>query len=188
MAADLVAGVQSELWHGLVRDAEQRSQRKLDEELESYLVFTLMRFVGDGALAERVMALDFLDGAQSTGRHKDLKLRDVGDRCLLLAGLYPQQARRRHVSLSYFCDLGRNAYSELAAHLRQALRSLYARLADAFTSLVGVLVEVRRLSGEWSGLDPLGRAELTQNGGQLDVDEAQRQFPGAIVIAGAGHA
>lgn len=188
MGAELIEGAQSELWHGLVKDAEQRSHRQLDEELESYLVFTLMRFAGDGALSDRVMALDYLAGAQGAGRNKDLRLRDVGDRCLLLAGLYPEQARRRHVSLSYFCDLGRTAYSELAVQVREALRTLYGRLASAFTTLVGVLVEVRRLSGDWRGLDPLGRAELTQHGGQLDVAEAERQFPGAIVIAGAGHA
>lgn len=188
MSVQLHEGPQSELWHSLVRDAEQSSQRTLDEELESYLVFTLMRFTGDQALAGRIMALDYLDSLVSAGRNKDHKLRDVGDRCLLLAGLYPEQARRRHVSLSYFCDLGRNAYGELAAQMREALRNLYARLADAFNSLVGVLVEVRKLSGQWQGLDPLGRLELSQRGNGLDVAEADRQFPGAIVIAGCGTA
>jgi len=189
MTLELHAGPQSSLWHALVRDAEARARRTLDEELESYLVFTLMRFTADNQLGARIMALDYLDGVTTQGgRHKGLKLRDVGDRCLLLAGLYPEQARRRHVSLNYFCDLGRSAYGDLAAQLRETLRLLYGRLAQAFTALVTVLIEVRKLSGDWAGVDPLARLELTQRGDQVDIGEAHAQFPGAIVIAGAGRA
>lgn len=187
-SVELFAGPQAELWQTLVRDAENRAQRMLDEELESYLVFTLMRFTADGELSTRVMALDLLDSLRSSGASNGLKLRDVGDRCLLLAGLYPEQARRRHVSLDYFCNVGRTAYDQLSVHLREALRELYGRLSNAFHALVRVLVEVRRLSGQWQGLDPLARLELTQRREGVDILEAQSQFPGAIVISGAGRA
>lgn len=185
---ELFAGPQAQLWQALVRDAEVRASRNLDEELESYLVFTLMRFTADGELGARIMALDYLDGVGTAGSNKGLKLRDVGDRCLLLAGMYPEQARRRHVSLDYFCNLGRTAYEELSVQLRLALRELYGRLSCAFHALVRVLVEVRRLSGDWQGLDPMAKLELTQRREGVDVIEAQSQFPGAIVIAGSGRA
>lgn len=185
---ELLAGAQAQLWQALVRDACGRARRTLDEELESYLVFTLMRFTEDAGLGARVMALDYLSGCQASGSDRGLRLRDVGDRCLLLAGLYPEQARRRHVSLDYFCNLGRTAYEELSAQLRQVLRLLYGRLSAAFHALVRVLVEVRRLSGSWQGLDLLGRLELTQQREGVDLAEAHVQFPGAIVIAGSGRA
>jgi hypothetical protein len=187
-SVELCAGAQAELWQSVVRDAENRANRSLDEELQSYLVFTLMRFTADGELGARVMALDLLTSLDTPGSQQSLRLRDVGDRCLLLAGLYPEQARRRHVSLDYFCNIGRSAYDRLSLQLRQTLRGLYGRLSTAFHALVHVLLEVRRLSGQWHGLDPLARLELSQRREGVDVVQSQALFPGAIVISGCGRA
>jgi hypothetical protein len=181
------SGSQASLWQQLVREAEDSSQRTLDESLESYLVFTLMRFTADEQLVARVMALDFLEGMQSSGKQKEMCLRDVGDRCLLLAGLYPDAATRKRVSLKYFCDLGQSAYDELASHMKAALASLYAQLAHGFHAMVRVLIEVRKLSKQWQGPDFFSRYALAHNAQGIDAQEAERQFPGAIVLTGAGH-
>lgn len=170
------------LWHELIRDAEQRAHSSLDETLESYLVFTLMRHQGDQQLAGRVMALELLEGLDCRGRRREDALRDVGDRCLLLAGLYPEQARERMVSLSYFVDLGRGSYDQLAAYLRAGLAELYQHLARSFAELVRVLVEVRMLSGVWQGLAPLDQYALCLSQGQLDLTRGQREFAGAVVL------
>ena len=185
-AADrrLCAGPQAALWQTLLQDAQRGWAQSLDEELESYLVFTLMRCTADAQLGARILALDWLDSLQYTGAVRETRLREVGDRCLLLAGLYPAQAQRRRVSLDYFCALGRSAYDTLAAQLRAALGSLYGRLAAGFEMLVRVLLGVRRLAGTD---DPLARMALLQRSG-LDPLQAASEFPGAIVIAGSGRA
>src|SRR5688572_546372 len=153
------------LWQELIREGEQRAGKALGEDLESYLVFTLMRHLGDAPLAHRVMALELLEALNAAGAQRKGELRDVGDRCLLIAGLYPDLAKRRRVPLSYFVDLGQGAYDTLAGEMRAALSALYAELARAFAQLVRVLVEVRKLSGEWRGLLPLDRHELAASAG-----------------------
>jgi len=173
-----------QLWHELVREGESRAHARLDEDLESYLVFTLMRHLGDAPLAHRVMALELLEALLKDGRRRRDELRDVGDRCLLLAGLYPDLAQRRRVSLRYFVTLGQGAYDQLAQELTRAVAALYAQLARAFAQLVRVLIEVRKLSGEWSGPEPLARLELAARGDGIDPGAAAQAFEGAIVVAG----
>ncbi len=184
----LTDATRTALWHDLVRDAERRVGRLLTEDIESYLVFTLMRLTGDAALGARILALDFLQSFGIQGQRRADELRDVGDRCLLLAGLYPEQAERRAVPLTYFCALGSSAYEALSEALRSGARSLYEQLARSFRALVRVLIEVRRLSGEWRGPSPLDQLALCEDRGTLDHAEAQRAFPGSIVIAGSGRA
>ncbi|HVF65319.1 MAG TPA: hypothetical protein VNE58_15125 [Casimicrobiaceae bacterium] len=178
MADILTRDSATALWQELVRDAEVKAGRVLGEDLESYLVFTLMRHYRDAPLAHRVVALEWLEAMQREGRQqrKD-ELRDVGDRCLLIAGFYPELAQRRHVPLSYFVEVGRGAYDQLASELRAALADLYAQLARAFAQLVHVLIEVRQLSGQWRGLQPLDRHALALQG-------EPGAFAGAVVVAG----
>jgi hypothetical protein len=158
--ADILTGEGTNLWHDLVREGEQRAQQRLDEDAESYLVFTLMRHHRDAPLAHRTMALELLEALQRSGRRREDELRDVGDRCLLLAGFYPDLAQRRRVDLGYFIALGRGAYAQLADEMRAALARLYAQLAEDFDRLVQVLMAVRGLSGEWRGPDAFARHDL----------------------------
>ena len=165
------------LWHDLVREAEQRGAAPLDDEIESYLVFLLMRHLRDAGLGGHVFALDYLATLDDVGTSRRDNLRDVGDRCLLIAGLYPQQAQRRLVSLNYFLDLGSRAYADIADVARTAYAELFRRLAAMFGRLVRVLVEIRRIGGA-DGLDAFGRHSL----GIADPAAAAREFPGAMVL------
>lgn len=169
------------LWHDLVREAEQRGAAPLDADVESYLVFLLMRHLRDAGLGGHVLALDYLRALDDAGTPRRDNLRDVGDRCLLIAGLYPQQAQKRLVSLKYFFDLGSRAYGDLADGARAAYAELFRRLATLFGRLVRVLVEVRRIAGS-DGLDAFGRYTLAA------ADPAAREFPGAVVITAPGRA
>lgn len=150
-------------WHSLVSDAEQAAGVKLDEELESYLVFTLMRYLSRPEMVQRVLALDYLQAAHSQGRDQQTKLRDVGDQCLLFSGLFPRRAERRRVRVSYYVDLGRSAYRHLG-HTRDPLSSLYADLSYAFVSAMDILQAVRNMREEQQ-LDPLNALELWQDTG-----------------------
>lgn len=146
-------------WHALVSEAETLSARTLDETLESYLVFLLMRFVARPDLAGRVLAIDYLRGSTSTGHLQVTQLRDVGDQCLLFSGLYPQHAERRLVRVSYYVDLGRGAYGQLAERLRHAGADVYQQLCQGFVALMDVLQAMRSLDGT-PAMAPLQSLEL----------------------------
>jgi len=175
-------GTATALWQGLVKDAEARASRQLGDDLESYLVFTLIRHQADGRLAGRTMALEWLETLLSSGRRREHGLRDVGDGCLLIAGLYPEQAERRRVSLSYFQDIGSDAYRHLGAVASDGLNRLFEQLAQAFAELVRVLFELRRLASAEGRLDPALAYAWCESRGRIRQDRAADVFPGAIVI------
>ncbi|MEE5088787.1 hypothetical protein V2H26_01565 [Xanthomonas euvesicatoria] len=135
-------GAPAELWQALVREAGQRIARPLDESREHYLVFVLLRFQRDAHLLSRTQALAWLHAQDQIGRVRADALRDVGDGCLLIAGLFPGVAQRRRLSVDYFIDLGRGAYSEVA-DTRCSDAGLFAQLAQSYRELVRVLAALR---------------------------------------------
>lgn len=168
-------------WHALVSEAESASARQLDETLESYLVFLLMRFVARPDLAGRVMAIDYLRGSAASGQLKEVALRDVGDQCLLFSGLYPRHAERRMVRVSYFVELGRGAYGQLAERLRHAGAEVYQQLAEGFIALMDVLQAMRSLDGS-PALDPLQGLELWADTGSRSGWESLRARTDAVPV------
>lgn len=149
------------LWQALVNDAEEAANRRLDETLESYLALTLMRFTRRPELASSVMALEFLDGARQAGAQQHDRLRDVGDKCLLVSGLFPQNAKRRLVSIGYFVNLGRSAYQQL----HDKIHGFYGRLAADFVPMMDVLHALRELNGQSAQIDLLDAFELWEETG-----------------------
>jgi hypothetical protein len=169
---------QMALWTDLVREAEAGAATRLDEELESYLVFLLMAHTRDVSLHARTVAIDYLLAKARSGALRRQELRDVGDRCLLLAGLYPEQAERRMVDIGYFLEFGSSAYRELSAALSAGFADLYRYLAEAFARLARVLMELRRYTRD---IAPLLLHELCTATGARASDP---QFPGAVLLAG----
>jgi hypothetical protein len=74
---------------------------------------------------------------------REQSLREVGDRCLLIAGLFPALAERRRVNVRYFMDIGRSAYLDIADTGRSAYAALFRQLAATYEELVCTLRAVR---------------------------------------------
>ena len=111
------------LWQAALRESAGRAGTTLDEAQESYLVFVLLRHQRDAQLLARTQALEWLRANACAGRQRADALRDVGDHCLLIAGLYPALAERRRVSVDYFVDQGRGASQGVPASPRQPASS-----------------------------------------------------------------
>lgn len=137
--ATLRTGAASQLWYELVRDGEERMHLRLPDEVESYLVFVLHRHQHDAWLGGRTMALECLHGLELAGHARTDALRDVGDRCLLIAGLFPRLAHRRNVRPGYYASLGRAAYDEVAVLTRAGYGGLFSELARRFDAMRNVL-------------------------------------------------
>jgi len=162
-------------WHRLVTDAEAHCGTTLDESTESYLVFLLMRYLRRPDLLRRVMAVGYLKAMLAEGRVREQRLRNVGDQCLILAGLFPGQAERRRVEVGYFVDLGRGAYGQLG-QLDQSAGSLYRMLSELFLDLMDILHALRAQDRQmdallkdaaerfWCTGSPLARRQLEHAG------------------------
>lgn len=153
------------LWHELVNEAQAVFKDKLGEEEESYLVFLLMRFTEKPEVAESVLALDFLMALEETGKLRSELLRDVGDKCLLFSGLFPNHAERRRVNVSYFVDLGQLAYGTLCHSKTCISPILFKSLSKNFVAMMDVLQALRTLRGDGPQLQPLEAIDLWQHTG-----------------------
>jgi hypothetical protein len=151
-------------WQTLLKEAQSACDHHLDETLESYLVFLLMRFADKPHCTARIMAEDFLGSQLLHGEQRADSLRQVGDHCLLFSGLFPELAERRLVHISYFVNIGRSAYRQLADVLDRSWSSVYQNLSDAFIILMDILHAMRGLGGG-SALTPLQALDLWQETG-----------------------
>ncbi len=150
-------------WLNLLRQAESEYGCQLDEAMESYLVFTLMRFMKDQNLASQAIALDYL---RSHGLPRSLRqeqLRNIGDQCLLLSGLFAKRAEKRLVRVSYYVNIGQSAYHSLSQGVQQTTSELYHQLAETFVTLMDLLQTVRHFNSP--ALQPIQTLELWSDTG-----------------------
>ncbi len=146
-------------WQALISEATVGAHIRLNEDLESYLVFLLMRFSTKPEIAQSVLAIDFLSAFDDNVADRSGQLQQVGDKCLLLAGLFPGRAERKHVRISYFIHLGRSAYSSLSYVSTPSWAGLFNDLSAAFVPLTDVLLTARSLN-QVPALTPLQAEEL----------------------------
>ena len=150
-------------WHTLVLEAEQDYGCQLNETMQSYLVFTLMRFAKNSQLNAKALALDYLSSHHLPNNLRNEQLRDIGDQCLLVSGLFPQSAEKRLVGAGYYVDLGRSAYHHISTVTQKGIAELYLQLAESFVLLMDLLQTIRQYSTPV--LQPIAAMELWQKTG-----------------------
>ncbi len=160
------------LWHDVVHEAEESCAVILKEEIESYLVFLLMRHVNKPELVKHIVALEFLEGMKLTAAQRELALREVGDTCLLFAGLFPSIAEKRLVRLSYFVRMGQAAYVGIS----RKRNDLYSHLSHEFVPLMDILQSIRQYTQKHPDLLPLQAYELWNDTGSQRALNVLRQY------------
>lgn len=111
--------------------------------------------------------MEYLSAQQLLGTRRHEELRDVGDKCLLYSGLFPERAIRKRVSVSYFVNIGQSAYSCVAdmVHPEHDHAQLYDALTNQFVSMMDLLQCMREMGGDDQRLSLLQAAELWQDTG-----------------------
>jgi len=168
------------LWYALLNEAQQTCAIHLKEDIESYLVFLLMRFTDNPNVASSVLGLEFLQGHQRLmNRQYHHQLRDVGDKCLLYAGLFPGRAVKKRVKLSYFVRLGQSAYATLS-HSLITHEELFNKLQNEFVRMTDVLQAMREQSDPT--LDLLQSLEHWHDTGSQRAWQRIQQATGALPV------
>lgn len=174
----LVNSTPTSLWYQIIHEAEAACEIPLKEEVESYLVFLMMRYTAKPEIAHHIMATDFLKGYGLKSNQRQLVLQEVGDKCLLFSGLFPRIAEKRMVKISYFVNLGQSSY----ANLSQGSDDLYCLLSNQFVSLMDVLQSLRQYSDQYSELLPLQAYELWTETGSQRALSILKQYTQALPI------
>ena len=169
-------------WHTLIHEAEDICHTQLGEELQSYLVFLLMRYTTQSELANAILALEYLNSWQSSGKVREEQLRDVGDKCLLYSGLFPGYAQRRRVKISYYVHLGISAYHSLANSLAGVKAKVFNKLSEQFVLLMDILHAVREVNTDEPTLQPLQAMELWHDTGSTHAFFTLSRYTKAIPV------
>lgn len=130
-------------WHALVSEAQVLCALNLTEEIESYLVFLLMRYCQHANLIESILALEFLESHKNFGQRRADMLQEVGDKSLLFSGLFPGIAKRRRISERYFIDIGQSAYLTVSELEANQCNDLFFKLCESFETMQSVLNAMR---------------------------------------------
>lgn len=154
----LIAGHQTYLFQRLVAEGEFCRGVSLGDTMESYLVFLLARYAKQTEIARWDAATAYLEGVlfQRSFRHN--KMKETGDACLLLSGLFPERAKKR-VSAEYYQKIGRGAYGDLGNDPSCMLAETFRDLAAHFQLLTEVL-QCARGAREWSALSMMSAGKL----------------------------
>jgi hypothetical protein len=150
-------------WYALLTEAKAETKSCVGQELEAYLVFMLLRYVGRPELAHRCLANEYLECLLRTGEMRHDNLRDVGDQCLLFAGLFPEFAERQQVAVSNFVRLGASAYRRLA----EDGDPLFLALSNEFVGVMDLLQTMREIGDGYPCLDPITAHQLWQDTGSM---------------------
>lgn len=169
------------LWYDIIHDAEASCATQLAEELESYLVFLLMRYFDKPEIAKQVIATEFLKGAQMPRAARHTILQGVGDKCLLLTGLFPKVADKRLVKVSYFVNLGQSAYVGIS----KKRNDLYHLLSHHFVALMDILQSIRCYSEQYPDLLPLQAYDLWNETGSQRALSVLKQYTQSAPLVNA---
>lgn len=130
-----------EEWMQLLNEAKTKTGTSFCEHAEHYIITTLHHHTRKTTLADGCIGIDLLTFQQEHQLHH---LRALGDRCLLISGLFPEYIIKRNVSYRYFISIGEAAYAQLVSdHNDTYDPELFQYLSFHFTGLVDLLYAIR---------------------------------------------
>lgn len=134
-------------WYSLLQDAKHTVGSHLNEDIEHYLALTLDGFTHDTTSLSNAVATDYLESIKLESQQDANTLRKVGDRCLVLSGLFPERAQKCRVTLDYFVTIGRQAYYSISYVKSYAANDpeLFQALCNRFVELTDVLSAMRNI-------------------------------------------
>ncbi|MCC6208148.1 MAG: hypothetical protein IT488_08345 [Gammaproteobacteria bacterium] len=169
-------------WHSLVNKAQHLTGSVITDRAENYLIELLAQFSAKPLMMARVLAFDYLNDPLLQTKSRSERLKDIGDHCLLFAGLFPQHAERRQVRLGHMVELGQNAYHQLHESAPFEAGGLYADLARGFVTLMDLLHAIRELRDERARLTPLHAFDLWNDTGSQHALRVIRSFTDATPV------
>jgi hypothetical protein len=163
-------------WRALLTEAQLVAAEYLPEAVEEYLVCLLYRAVGQPGDPD-TYSLNFLESflKQGPDTYRDPCM--VGDQCLLFAGLFPEHAIGKGIPITYFVQVGQNAYGEYGA---RAEDPVYRELSAIFVTVMDVLHTLRELSNGSPCIDGMNAYQLWHDTGSQHAWQVLRRLTPAL--------
>lgn len=127
-------------WHALIGKAEFLSRRILPQGIEDYLIRLFMRFEREGSAIQT-------ENMSPEAVTMNMKLKCLGDQCLLLCGFYPEASLEYGVALEEFISMGTEAYQKLASSESGEDAMTFEYLASHFKQVSELLYFINEFTG-----------------------------------------
>ncbi len=128
-------------WRALLTHAQIAGGVCVSPAVEEHMIAMLFRHLG-AQLSQGDMDNDLIDQLEQMITGNTANLATIGDQCLVLAGLFPEHAIAKGIPVTYFVQLGRNAYRDYAARHHTKIHQL---LGEEFVLAMDTLQTVRLL-------------------------------------------
>lgn len=144
----------AEYFKDLVGEALEKQRIQANAHIEFYLVNLLTEFMRtdhlyevdqeNGALRQEALAKIFEEALRSANQAMRQKTyKRLGDLSLYTAGFFSESFNRKIIDVTYYIDMGRNAYDQLSNSIPdEDFRKLFGELASRFHQFVDVLSEI----------------------------------------------
>ena len=162
---------ESAVWHALMTKSQLVSKIQLPHAVESYLSDLVIRAMQ----ARSVSAEQAKDALIFCSEQNDLH--QLGDECLVLAGLMPERAIEEEIPVSYFVNVAYRAYSQLGD---DGGERIYTALAEHLIDCIDVLHTLRELEVGGSCIDPLNAFELWEETGSRHAWQCLARLTDAV--------
>jgi hypothetical protein len=179
----------SEYFQGAVSGAVANLKLQVSEHAQHYLVQLLAHFIAaenliptgaDGKPADTLTQQLALALEQEQADQRAVRLKQLGDYSLYVAGFFSDSLNRKLVDVDYYIGMGGAAY-ENVAHLQEkkARSELFLELARKFPKFVEVLSQI----SEETGFNPGSHRDLLRVY-ELWLKTGSKKFANQLVKAG----
>lgn len=134
-------------WYSMIEKAKIISGYNFSDSVQHYLVLTLRHFTTNKDIASKVLAIDFLTHSEMNTANDQRSIRDLGDHCLVLSGLFPERIVKKNISLNYVIGIGKQSYRLLSTanspSVKYIDKKLFSHLDMNFVGLMDLLNHIR---------------------------------------------
>ena len=133
-------------WNDIINDACDNTGYNLEAPLHHYLIITLDEFSMNLELSTTLLTMSFIKRSDIKSRSDANFMRKLGDECLLLSGLFPDNITRKNLSANYVMGLGKESYNSVANANRKHDYDiqLFSKLSNHFNKLVMTLQQIQK--------------------------------------------
>lgn len=124
-------------WYHVLSDLQEETRVILPNEIEHYLMLMFMNTTHDISILDSFLSQDFLTTFAQPYNCENWQ--DIGDKCLILSGLFPDWTRRRVRSEHFVSKLGKLCYSQASLQHFGASQKLFEYLCENYDVIVEFL-------------------------------------------------
>ena len=124
-------------WYHVLNDLQEETSFSLPTEVEHYLMLIFVNSTQDITILDSFLSQDFF--LSFTQPYNVENWQDIGDKCLVLNGLFPDWTCRRVRSKNFVTNLGKLGYCQAALQHYGASQKLFEYLSHNYDDIVQFL-------------------------------------------------